>query len=240
MGKTISKAILLIADISGYTEFMLNNKTTLYHSQVIISDLLETILHEIDLPLKVAKLEGDAVFFYGLDSGKLKDVVHAKLLLFFEAFYRKLYFLSDTNRCDCYACLHMKKLKLKLFVHHGSVMFQKVGTYMELFGPDIVLIHRLLKNSIKHNQYIYLTEEAQKFLEYEIKYHKEFHVEDVADIGAQHGIVFDLDNEDFDLIEYEYHDYKTATVMGINVKKMMKSMCRRVLSKTITTHEHNY
>ena len=57
--------ILIIADISGYTRYMTANARTLAHSHVIITELVKAIVRQIELPLEVAKLEGDAVFLYG-------------------------------------------------------------------------------------------------------------------------------------------------------------------------------
>src|SRR5262245_44041450 len=56
--------LLIIADISGYTRYMTANAKTLSHSHAIITELVEAIIHEVELPLEIAKLEGDAVFLY--------------------------------------------------------------------------------------------------------------------------------------------------------------------------------
>jgi len=56
--------IFFIADISGYTKFIVTNEKALIHSQIIIKDIITTIIKEVELPLKVFKLEGDAVFLY--------------------------------------------------------------------------------------------------------------------------------------------------------------------------------
>ena len=56
--------IFFIADISGYTRFIVTNEKELVHSQIIIKDIMNAIMDEIDLPLEVFKLEGDAVFLY--------------------------------------------------------------------------------------------------------------------------------------------------------------------------------
>ncbi len=156
------KTFLLIADISGYTNFMVTNKTTIAHSQVIITDLLESLLKEIKLPLKVSKLEGDAIFFYGVDKGRLKEKINSKLITLFHAYYRKLHYLTHSNVCDCEASNNINSLKLKLIVHFGDVHFHKVGKFQELSGPDVIIVHRLLKNRTDLNQYILLSETAQK------------------------------------------------------------------------------
>ena len=54
--------VLILADISGYTKFMVANQTAAVHGQVIITLLIETILAEVDIPLTLHGIEGDAVF----------------------------------------------------------------------------------------------------------------------------------------------------------------------------------
>jgi hypothetical protein len=65
----MASVVLIIADISGYTRFMTRTKMSLAHAQAIITELLQSILHEIEIPLHVVEIEGDAVFFYGIEVG---------------------------------------------------------------------------------------------------------------------------------------------------------------------------
>src|SRR5215470_17845596 len=81
--------LLIIADISGYTRYMTANAKTLSHSQTIITELVEAIIQEAQLPLEVAKLEGDAVFLFCRkgDSDQSwavnRRLIAEKLLMFF-------------------------------------------------------------------------------------------------------------------------------------------------------------
>ena len=76
---------LLIADISGFTEFIkihnmrkkpiVGNTLASYwesDAEIIIKDLLETIITSLEPIMKLNKIEGDAAFFY-LQSSKPKD-----------------------------------------------------------------------------------------------------------------------------------------------------------------------
>jgi len=49
------KVILMIADISGYTSFMVSNKTSLTHAQVISTELIQKIIKRLEIPLKISK-----------------------------------------------------------------------------------------------------------------------------------------------------------------------------------------
>jgi hypothetical protein len=56
------QAIILIPDISGFTEF--TNATEIDHSSHIITELLELIISSNECDFTLAEIEGDAVLFY--------------------------------------------------------------------------------------------------------------------------------------------------------------------------------
>src|ERR1700747_1296741 len=59
----IRHGVLLIADISGYTNYMHWNRSHLAHAQQTVAGLLESVI-DAGKGLKLAKLEGDAAFFW--------------------------------------------------------------------------------------------------------------------------------------------------------------------------------
>ena len=164
--------LLIIADISGYTRYMTANSKTLAHSQTIITELIHALVQEIELPLEVAKLEGDAIFlFCRKNSGAIswmetRRVVAEKLLAFFRQFSARLDELGGSTTCTCNACTHIEKLQLKVVVHSGEALFHRVLIFTELAGVDVIIAHRLLKNSVKADQYLLLTEAARHDLEF--------------------------------------------------------------------------
>lgn len=109
--------VLIVADISGYTRFMTANVKTLGHSHTIITELVKTIIRQIELPMEVAKLEGDAVFLFcrkqaGTRPGlEIKQVIGDKLITFFQRFSEKIRELSLSTTCTCNACSHIEKLR---------------------------------------------------------------------------------------------------------------------------------
>jgi hypothetical protein len=140
----------------------------LSHAQVAISELIKTIIRQVEIPLEISKLEGDAVFLYAVkdeSSAAWEEVRHeigAKLLGFFEAFSTKVSELSASNMCACGACTNVNKLRLKVIVHSGQALFYTIGRFEELSGVDVILVHRLLKNSIESDQYILMSEAAYR------------------------------------------------------------------------------
>ena len=88
----IKQANLVLADISGYTKFTKQHTISLIHAEKIITELMESIIDVSDHPLKVTKLEGDAVFFYALPGNdreaSARDVFQ-QVMTFFQAFKAK-------------------------------------------------------------------------------------------------------------------------------------------------------
>jgi class 3 adenylate cyclase len=57
-------ACFVIADISGYTNFV--SGVELDHAQDIIADIMDRLVRALRPPFRVAKFEGDATFVYAL------------------------------------------------------------------------------------------------------------------------------------------------------------------------------
>lgn len=92
--------VMIIADVSGYTRFMVANETELEHSQEIISALLEAIISEVQIPLSIAKLEGDAIFLYAIKDGGTPERIRGRLSRFFAVFASRLAELAAGRRCQ--------------------------------------------------------------------------------------------------------------------------------------------
>lgn len=158
--------IIILADISGYTRFMLDNRTSALHGQMIINGLIESILKEVDIPLTLQEIEGDAVFLYAAHPGTeaaWRDVVEQvsrKLARFFDAFIAQAATMTELTPCQCAVCVHADQLGLKLVVHTGEAVFHSIAGRPQVSGPDVILAHRLLKNSVQSDEYVLLTEAA--------------------------------------------------------------------------------
>jgi hypothetical protein len=193
--------LLIIADISGYTRYMTANAKTLAHSQTIITELIHAIVRQIELPLEVAKLEGDAVFLFCRKQGgalpwpEAKRVVGERLFTFFRQFSGRLGELIGSTTCTCHACTHIENLRLKVVVHSGEALFHRVLNFVELAGVDVIIVHRLLKNSVNAGQYLLLTEAARRDLELPAAVQLAESAETYADLGRINTLVYLPDGE---------------------------------------------
>jgi hypothetical protein len=138
---------LLLADISGYTAFLTG--TELEHAQAIVRELTKLIRERLAPPMRFVKLEGDAVFCYA-EAGAFKD--GERLIELIEACYfdfsNRLLDMTRATTCRCDACKAIPSLGLKFVTHHGTFVIEREDGREDLAGPDVILIHRLLKNTI--------------------------------------------------------------------------------------------
>ena len=67
------QALLVVADIGGYTRFLKVHRINLAHAQDVVARLLEAVI-DAAAKLKLSKLEGDAALFYADDNSR-PDVV---------------------------------------------------------------------------------------------------------------------------------------------------------------------
>ena len=158
----LKSIFILIVDISGYTRFIKKHRLALLHAEKIVGDLMEAILDKVEAPVVAHEILGDAISLYAEDTDEpgMADSIYRQTLLYFDSFREKEAFLvSDCQVCSCPACDEIGKLKLKAFLHCGEVAFTKVRDIQKISGENVILSHRLLKNSIKSNEYILMTQD---------------------------------------------------------------------------------
>lgn len=160
----------MLVDISGYTDFMVAHDKELRHSQMIIGELLESMMQQIDVPLRISQTEGDALFMYAIKSGD-QDIWHrrrsdllARVIGLFRVFRERLLEIGAYSVCRCDACARVGELKLKLVAHSGEALLAQVGDFPTLSGVDVITAHRLLKNSVPEDEYVLMTESAYRDL----------------------------------------------------------------------------
>jgi hypothetical protein len=165
MEPRVNRLIIVLADISGYTELMRVNQTAAVHGQMIVTQLIESIIKEVEIPLHLQEIEGDAVFLYAphpeSESGwrEVCSQVGRKLTRFFESFAAAAIEAKESTLCRCAVC-SADDLRLKLVVHSGEAVFHSIDRFDQVSGLDVIKAHRLLKNSVPSNEYILLTDSA--------------------------------------------------------------------------------
>ena len=115
-------------------------------------------------PLVLNKLEGDAAFFWaesGPDRAAAMRDALVQVHALFDAFDATLARLGEERaNCTCDACANLGGLRIKAFVHCGEVAVKQVRQFEELAGEEVILVHRLMKNTLAEREYVLLSQAA--------------------------------------------------------------------------------
>lgn len=160
---TPERASLLIADISGYTEYMSSHRMTLAHAEVNTARMLESMIRAAP-DFNLIEVEGDAAFLSRRATSSDPDGALTEILATSVAMHRAFHAERQyivTNLCPCGGCREAGNLKLKFVAHVGEVATQTIQGRDKLVGINVILVHRLLKNAVPIPEYVLLTEELR-------------------------------------------------------------------------------
>jgi len=192
----IQPTFLLIADIAGYTRFMKFHQASLAHAQDIVAQLLEAVIDATHPHLKLAKLEGDAAFFYIAyppDVEPSLDFVAEQTAAIYRAFHRKASDLKVNTLCVCDGCQQAGNLKIKLVGHFGEAAVQRIKHLTELAGVDVILVHRMLKNDVPIAEYLLMTEPVHQRIGATMRERAASHALELDDLGRTDSYYVDLE-----------------------------------------------
>lgn len=158
------RALLLIADIGGYTEYMRFHRTSLAHAEATTARLLERVI-DAARDFDLIEIEGDAAFLSrdadALDGDATVAATTQAAVAMHRAFHAEKR-LVELNMCPCDACGQASDLKLKFVAHVGEVATQTIKRRRKLVGIDVIFVHRLLKNPVQVPEYVLLSEDLYR------------------------------------------------------------------------------
>jgi hypothetical protein len=155
------RALLLIADIGGYTEYMQFHRTILGHAEATTTRLLTKVVDAAG-DFDLIEIEGDAAFL-SRDAAAMDDsTTIAGVTKTAVAMHRAFHVerrAVELNMCPCGSCTRTSNLKLKFVAHIGEVATQTIKRRRNLVGMDVIFVHRLLKNTVPVPEYVLLSED---------------------------------------------------------------------------------
>jgi hypothetical protein len=155
------RTLLLIADIGGYTEYMRTHRMSLAHAEVNTARLLEAVINAAG-DFKLIEIEGDAAFLSRRADGDATVAEMTQAIIgMHRAFHGERRYVA-ANLCPCDGCEQTANLKLKFVAHVGEVATQTIRDRRKLVGIDVILVHRLLKNTVESPEYVLLSEELYR------------------------------------------------------------------------------
>lgn len=152
------RALLLIGDIGGYTRFMRLHRLSLAHAQENTTRLLEAMIDAVPR-LQLVGIEGDAVFLYvpEPEDEEVAASIAGVAASIHRAFHAEQERIGELTLCPCDACHQIGSLTVKVVSHLGEVVEQTVRGHASVAGPDVILVHRMLKNSVPVDEYVLMT-----------------------------------------------------------------------------------
>ncbi|MEC3908199.1 DUF2652 domain-containing protein [Tamlana sp. 2201CG12-4] len=152
---TAQPTLIFIPDISGFTKFV--HETEISHSEHIIKELLEALIDANEMELQVSEIEGDAVLFYRIGKKPTAVETLAQVQRMYTKFHASLRKYDSQRICQCGACIKANSLALKFIIHYGNISINQVKSSSKLFGKDLIVAHRLMKNDISFKEYVLIT-----------------------------------------------------------------------------------
>lgn len=158
------RALLLIADIGGYTEYMQYHRSVLGHAEAATRQMLDKVVRAAR-NFDLIEIEGDAAFLSrdvgGPDGSRALAGVTQAAVAMHRAFHEQRR-LIERNMCPCGSCKQTSDLKLKFVAHVGDVATQTIQRRRKLVGVDVIHVHRLLKNPVGVPEYVLVSEELHR------------------------------------------------------------------------------
>jgi hypothetical protein len=150
------RALLLIADIGGYTQYMQYHRSILGHAEAATRRMLDRVV-DAARGFDLIEIEGDAAFLSrdadGLDGPATLAATTAAAVAMHRAFHTERRFI-EANMCPCRSCTQTSALTLKFVAHVGEVATQTIKRRQKLVGVDVIYVHRLLKNPVQVPEYL--------------------------------------------------------------------------------------
>jgi hypothetical protein len=155
------RALLLIADIGGYTQYMQFHRSILGHAEAATRRMLDKVV-DAARGFDLIEIEGDAAFLSrdadGLDGPATLSATTRAAVAMHRAFHTERR-LVQLNMCPCGSCTQTSDLKLKFVAHVGEVATQTIRHRKKLVGLDVIYVHRLLKNPVPVPEYLLVSDD---------------------------------------------------------------------------------
>lgn len=207
------QSLLFIPDISGFTSFVHN--TEIKHSKHIIKELLELLISSNDFGMQLVEIEGDALFFILKNKVLSLEVLEELTSKMHRDFHLYLHDFSLKRVCPCGACKSAINLNLKFVSHVDELEFIEVAGQKKPFGPGVIQVHRMLKNSINSTEYSMVSDD----------YFSKTRSKNEGNPWKK-----STDNYDFGLLNYAYkiHDKTRYNFPVLKLKQVQKKQKRLV------------
>lgn len=160
LSQDVLPALICMPDLAGFTRFM--SETSMEFSKKVIPRLLRSIVDANILDFRVSEIEGDAVLFYRPGPAPSLASIVDQGKKFYMDFGRTLDEIKK-EYADTYSKhVSSSRLGVKIIMHYGEISLSDIAGITKLFGEDVIITHKLLKNKVEQKEYLLLTEKLVK------------------------------------------------------------------------------
>lgn len=203
-------ALIFIPDISGFTHFV--NTTEVDHAKHTIEELLEVLIDANEIGFELSEIEGDALLLYRFGKAPAAAELLGQVQRMYVRFHAHLKKYETHRICSCGACMQASGLMLKFVAHYGEVAENKVKKRSGLFGREVIVAHRLLKNEVGGDEYALFTKGLVESCETwrrlpEMAWSAVRHAEEDYDFGRAHYCFLSLEPLREQVPEPQVKDY---------------------------------
>lgn len=174
----LTPTFFCVPDITGFTKFVAT--ADINFTKEVIPALLRKLIEANVIKMNIGEIEGDAIFFY--KTGRLPSVnqVAEQCKVLYKAFSNFIENLekNDTENYNKY--LADDQLGLKIIIHYGHISLANIKGRIKLLGEDVIIAHKLLKNSVNEYNYILLTEKYVSKIQNKKNLSEWFHWEELV------------------------------------------------------------
>ena len=178
------ETLLVMPDISGFSDFVLRSPSEANVAQEITLQLLDAIVRPARQLMELAKIEGDSALLF-CDANRLQPTKLGDILLeMFHAFDDAKARLSCSAGCQCDTCDQVESLELKVLVHRGvtsSFEFRGVG---DVFGPAVIELYRMSKVETPLRRFVMSSKAANSSLSWRHPTHHQRQEVQLAGVGT--------------------------------------------------------
>lgn len=170
-------AFFCVPDITGFTKFIATSD--IHFAKDVIPVLLRKLIDSNILKMNIGEIEGDAIFFY--KTGRLPAInrVVEQCKNLYKTFSDFLEALQHDDPENYQKYLADNQLGLKIIIHYGNISISNIKGRTKLLGEDVIIAHKLLKNTIPEFNYILLTHKYLSKVKDKNKLEKWFHWEEL-------------------------------------------------------------
>jgi hypothetical protein len=84
------------------------------------------------------------------------------------AFHEEQAHMESLRVCWCDGCVQTGRLTVKVVAHYGQAVLSAARGRSTLAGVDVILVHRMLKNSVPLDEYVLMTDAVRERCEPQI------------------------------------------------------------------------